>query len=79
MGDIGKLAATVVSSLQAAFEEHRYICSEEIATAVFLAYQLRKPILIEGPPGVGKTRTGENRRRNVRPAVDSFAVLRGSR
>ena len=54
MGDTEKLAESV-SSLQAAFEEHRYICSEEIATAVFLAYQLRKPILIEGPPGVGKT------------------------
>ena len=54
MGDTEKLAESV-SSLQAAFEAHRYICSEEIATAVFLAYQLRKPILIEGPPGVGKT------------------------
>ena len=54
MGDMEKLAESV-SSLQAAFEAHRYICSEEIATAVFLAYQLRKPILIEGPPGVGKT------------------------
>jgi len=54
MGDIEKLAGSV-ASLQASFEEHRYICSDEIATAVFLAYQLRKPILIEGPPGVGKT------------------------
>ncbi|MDE0062176.1 MAG: MoxR family ATPase, partial [Gammaproteobacteria bacterium] len=33
----------------------RYICSDQIATAVYLAYHLRKPILIEGPPGVGKT------------------------
>lgn len=32
-----------------------YICSERIATTVFLAYQLGKPMLIEGPPGVGKT------------------------
>ena len=54
MGDIEKLAGSV-ASLQTSFEEHRYICSDEIATAVFLAYQLRKPILIEGPPGVGKT------------------------
>ena len=36
-------------------EKHRYICSEQIATAVYLAYHLRKPVLIEGPPGVGKT------------------------
>lgn len=37
------------------FETMHYICSLEIATAVFLAYHLEKPILIEGPPGVGKT------------------------
>nr|WP_240946444.1 MoxR family ATPase [Pseudomaricurvus alkylphenolicus] len=32
-----------------------YICSDAIATAVYLACQLQKPILVEGPPGVGKT------------------------
>jgi hypothetical protein len=34
MGDIEKLAESV-ASLQASFEAHRYICSDEIATAVF--------------------------------------------
>lgn len=37
------------------FESLNYICNAQIATAVFLAYHLEKPILIEGPPGVGKT------------------------
>jgi len=37
------------------FEKLGYICSDSIATAVYLACQLQKPILIEGPPGVGKT------------------------
>ena len=32
-----------------------YISNDDISTAVFLAVQLRKPILIEGPAGVGKT------------------------
>jgi MoxR-like ATPase len=32
-----------------------YIADETIATAVFLALCMEKPILIEGPPGVGKT------------------------
>lgn len=41
--------------IETGFESHDYICSREIATAVFLACQLRKPILVEGPPGVGKT------------------------
>lgn len=37
------------------FEKLGYICSDAIATAVYLACQLQKPILVEGPPGVGKT------------------------
>lgn len=32
-----------------------YICDKQIATVVFLAQQLNKPILVEGPAGVGKT------------------------
>ncbi|WP_299977240.1 MoxR family ATPase [uncultured Pseudoteredinibacter sp.] len=41
--------------LQEAFEKRGYICSDSIATAVYLACHLQKPILVEGPPGVGKT------------------------
>jgi len=33
----------------------KYICSRRIATVVYLAAHLEKPILIEGPAGVGKT------------------------
>ena len=32
-----------------------YICDKQIATIVFLAQQLDKPVLVEGPAGVGKT------------------------
>ncbi len=32
-----------------------YICDTNIATVVFLAQRLEKPVLIEGPAGVGKT------------------------
>ena len=32
-----------------------YLADDAIATAVFLALRMEKPILIEGPPGVGKT------------------------
>jgi MoxR-like ATPase len=35
--------------------EQQYIATDEIATVVFLAGQLGKPILCEGPAGVGKT------------------------
>ncbi len=36
----------------------QYICSPDIATVVFLALKLDKPILVEGPAGVGKTDLG---------------------
>jgi len=32
-----------------------YICDKKIATVVFLAHRLEKPVLVEGPAGVGKT------------------------
>jgi MoxR-like ATPase len=32
-----------------------YICSKSIATVVFLAQATQKPVLVEGPAGVGKT------------------------
>ena len=35
--------------------ENNYIPDDNIATVVFLALSLKKPILIEGPPGTGKT------------------------
>jgi len=36
-------------------EEQGYLPSREIATSVFLAERLDKPLLVEGPAGVGKT------------------------
>lgn len=35
--------------------EQRYICGKDIATVVYLATKLEKPVLVEGPAGVGKT------------------------
>jgi MoxR-like ATPase len=37
------------------FAEERYIAGRTIATVVYLASRLEKPILVEGPAGVGKT------------------------
>lgn len=42
-------------AIRAGFEDLHYICSQQVATTVYLAYHLQKPILVEGPPGVGKT------------------------
>src|SRR6266540_7001849 len=35
--------------------EQGYITDESVAMSVFLSLQLQKPLLIEGPAGVGKT------------------------
>ena len=46
------------TSVEHAIEELRkqkYIASREIATTVYLALRLEKPVLVEGPAGVGKT------------------------
>jgi MoxR-like ATPase len=45
-------SATAVSQALASVG---YIADQAIATTVFLADQLEKPVLVEGPPGVGKT------------------------
>ncbi|MBZ0305145.1 MAG: MoxR family ATPase [Anaerolineae bacterium] len=44
-----------VKELKAALEQQQYIATDAIATVVFLAQQLNKPLLLEGPAGVGKT------------------------
>ena len=36
-----------------------YICSTDIATVIYLAEKLEKPVLVEGPAGVGKTDLGK--------------------
>ncbi len=41
--------------LKAALGEQQYIASDEIATIMYLSQQLGKPLLTEGPAGVGKT------------------------
>ena len=42
-----------------ALSQQKYIASEEIATVLFLAEKLGKPVLSEGPAGVGKTELGK--------------------
>lgn len=39
--------------------EQKYICNRNVATVVYLACAMRKPILVEGPAGVGKTELGK--------------------
>ncbi len=46
---------TSIDELQAGLAEQQYVCNRRLATVIFLAIQLNKPVLVEGPAGVGKT------------------------
>jgi MoxR-like ATPase len=51
-------AASLLSSVDSVIERFAtvdYVCTKETATAVFLMTHLQRPLLVEGPPGVGKT------------------------
>ena len=44
-----------IPSLQRKLDEAKYICSGDVAATLLVALQLGRPLLIEGPAGVGKT------------------------
>ncbi len=43
------------NSVKSALSTQKYIASDEISTIVYLSQSLGKPLLVEGPAGVGKT------------------------
>jgi MoxR-like ATPase len=48
-----------VDEVVAGLGTQRYICDKNVATVVYLGARLQKPILVEGPAGVGKTELGK--------------------
>src|SRR3990172_10654738 len=44
-----------VDELTAGLDEHAYLADRGLATAIYLALSLDKPLLLEGEAGVGKT------------------------
>jgi MoxR-like ATPase len=44
-----------IAAIQESFARHRYIADDKLATALQLVTALKKPLLVEGPAGVGKT------------------------
>src|SRR5690606_4304035 len=49
------LSASSPEALAERFRQEQYIADDGLATAMFLALRLGKPLLLEGAPGVGKT------------------------
>jgi MoxR-like ATPase len=48
-------APETIDELGSSLAGERYLVDEGLATVVFLALRIRRPLLIEGEPGVGKT------------------------
>lgn len=55
MKDLYQETFSSIEDIKAHFEAANYICSDQIATCVYIAYNLQKPVMVEGPAGVGKT------------------------
>ncbi|MEO1188711.1 MAG: MoxR family ATPase, partial [Pseudomonadota bacterium] len=53
MTNTGYEPLTSIDAITAGLASVGYISTREISTAIYLAHNLRKPILIEGPAGVG--------------------------
>src|SRR5215213_6695274 len=49
------VAATSPAEVADALSRHGYLPDEGLATAIFLALSLKRPLLLEGEAGVGKT------------------------
>ena len=44
-----------IADIRSILETQNYVADEDFSAALFLLLKLQKPLLVEGPPGVGKT------------------------
>ena len=68
-----------VDDVRDALAAHDYLADEGLATAIFLATALHRPLLLEGEAGVGKTEVAKVLARWTGGELDPPAVLRGHR
>jgi MoxR-like ATPase len=48
-------SALTVEAIEQGFARRGFVCTGEVSTTLMLSEALGKPVLLEGPPGVGKT------------------------
>ena len=48
-------AVLTPETIESGFAQRGFVCTGEVATTLYLSDVLGKPVLLEGPPGVGKT------------------------
>ena len=56
---MGRIEGESVAEIGVRLRGTGYICDEALATMVFLAQQMQRPLLLEGEPGTGKTALAE--------------------
>ena len=54
-----QLIVSSVGELRRLLMEHGYVAKPEVAKVMYLALCLGKPLLLEGPPGAGKTQVAK--------------------
>ncbi|MFV0457531.1 MAG: AAA family ATPase [Actinomycetales bacterium] len=59
-GTLGAGEFADVEQARQRFADHGYLTDDRLATTVFLQTRLGKPVLLEGPAGVGKTQLAES-------------------
>ena len=64
-----------VDAVIALLAAENYVCDRQLATALFLSLKLRRPLFLEGAPGVGKTELAKTLARALNAAA-ARAVLR---
>ena len=65
-----------VDAVLAALAAENYVADRRLATSVFLALKLGRPLFVEGEPGVGKTELAKALARALADAAAARAVLR---
>ena len=44
-----------IAAVEQSFKKYKYVCDRSLATVIYLAAALGKPLFLEGEAGVGKT------------------------
>src|ERR687886_1773978 len=68
---------TSVEAVEAALARESYLADRGLATAVYLAFRMRRPLLLEGEAGVGKTEVGKTLARVLRAELIRLQCYEG--
>jgi MoxR-like ATPase len=67
-----EMSSTLPSSVDAVIDllaTENYVCDRQLGTALFLSLKLKRPLFLEGAPGVGKTELGKTLARCLNTAL----------